>query len=252
MLSSSQLLGPPVPSPTYVKYYIYSLLVRHPLIINPPIYHPITGTQQRITKWRTYSGRELSEDLVCAIFVASNLSESITMIPPNNWNAGSTSVVYAEPNLGRGKDVEDKYFINIKLYYNGLKLGVRSEDENLIEVPREAVTHPDQYLHTSRRTESVELLIDPIDDILGNYLGLLRIVLMDKPHRYIRSLMPLDDIEPLYGNLRSLPWDKEDGIYMREADLMVRVTAHTNVGWRDRFLTNVREVSLNVDNMGGR
>lgn len=247
-MQSAPKIGPPVPSLTYVKYYIYALLVRHPLIISPPIYHPLTGEQVKITKWRLISGKELSDQLTCSVFNASNLGESFSMIPPNNWNAGSCSVSYENKEMGVGT-YEDVYYINIKLHMTGMKIGNRSTDPNLITIPKEAVTHPDQWLHTKRSTQEVELWIDPIDDILGDYLGLLRIVVTDLPHRYIQGPLILNSIEPLYGNLRSIPWDKEDGMIWREADMMLRVTTRTASGWRDRFNCAVRGINVTLTTM---
>lgn len=239
-------LTAPTPSLTYIKYYVYSLLVRHPLIINPPIYHPLTNEQVKISKWRMYSGKELSDKLTCSIFVASNLGNTSAMTPVHTNNVGSCSVVFRSSDLGREGTWEDTYFLNIKLHLTGLKIGNQSQESSLIDVPVEAVTHPDQWLHTSRRVEPVELWVDPIDDILGNYLSLFRIVLTDTPHRYIQGPVVIDSIEPVYGNLNNTPWDQGDGIYWREADIMLRVTTYTKAGWRDKFQVPVKEINVTL------
>lgn len=243
-------LTPPTPSLTYIKYYVYSILVRHPLIINPPVYHPVTGEQVKITKWRMYSGKELSDELTCSIFVASNLGDTSSMTPIHTNNVGSCSVVFKSTDLGRNGNWEDVYFINVKLHLTGLKIGNRSDNQDLIRVPTEAVTHPDNWLHTSRRTEAVELWVDPVDDILGYYLSLIRLVITDYPHRYVQGPVSIESIEPVYGNLNNTPWEKGDGIYWREADMMLRVTTRTASGWRDKFLTGVREINVTLKSGG--
>lgn len=247
----SPRIGPPIPSLTYIKYYIYSILVRHPLVIEPPIYHPITGERVKISKWRMYSGKELSNDLTCSIFVASNLGNTSSMTPIHTNNVGSCSVVFKSEDMGRRGNWEDTFFINVKLHLTGLKVGNRSEDPGLISVPNEAVIRPQDWLHTSRRAQDVELWVDPIDDILGNYLSLLRIVISDTPHSYVSSPMTINTIEPVYGNLSNTPWESGDGIFWREADMMLRVTTRTPAGWRDRFVGAVREINVNLNSDPG-
>lgn len=248
MISSDRYLTAPVPSMTYIKYFLYVHLINHPLIINPPIYHPITGKQIKVEEWHLSNGKRLDVGkLFCSIFPYGNAIEITAKVPPSPQNAASTSVAYKESSMGGSSDKEATYSFIVKYHYNESAIGQRHPNTALTMVPTEAVTHPDQLLHTSSLLKQANLFVDPGSDILGDYLELTRLAIEDRQAaRQILGPLVIDRFEVLYANLIPMPWEQEDGIYIHEGELFVRLTTHLSSGWRDKFLQRIKSITVSL------
>jgi hypothetical protein len=248
MLSPDRYVSGPVPSMTYIKYYIFTHLLNHPLMVNPPIYHPISGRQVKVEEWHLSNGKRLDTGkLVCSIFPYGNAIEISAKVPPTPQNAASTSVAYKETTLGNASDKEATYSFIVKFHYNEVSIGQRHPNTNIATAPVEAVIHPDQWLHTSSLLERANLFIDPSADLLGEYLELARLAIEDRQAaRQIIGPLVIDHLEVLYANLIPMPWEQEDGIYVHESELFVRLTTHLSQGWRDKFLHRIKSIGISI------
>jgi hypothetical protein len=215
-------LGPPAPSMTYIKWYIFLLLVRHPLLISPP------GGLEEISRWRMYNGVEDRTGLTCSVYCHANLNEKEALPRPDSQ---SISVSY-EPG-GQESD-EVTYSVAIKLHYKKSVIGNKETNRRLIEVPSEAALQPREWLHTSNGKREVELWTNPPMDLFGHYMGLIRLALLDPQSKSLVS-GPEFNIEVLYENHKDRPWESEANMLYQEAEMLVQVTTYISRGWRDRW-----------------
>lgn len=235
-------LGPPLPSLTSLTYGIYSHVSKHPLIVSPPIFHPLTGEKILINKYKLFNGIELEQGLTCSIF--PYYQDAAILPEPRTANA---STIYTPQQVGRGTYDLAIYHIAIRFHYGNNILGNKVEDEDLIYVPSESVTHPDQILLTSLVGRKVDLYINPGSDIIGNYLELLRLVIEDEEfNQELKSSLNIKSMELLYTNLRSTPWEKDKGIYFHSGEALIRFDAYVSRGWRDRFDVPISELRINA------
>lgn len=241
----SRRISGPVPSITYLKYSIYSLLVSHPLLIDPPIYDSVTGEQLRIEKWSMIPGRDYSGKRTLSIYPFSSLSEASTNTPPAPQSAISTTVKYNQTSVGSDGTDEGVYLLVVKLQMMSV-VNLAEIAPYKVTVPKESVLHPDDWLHTSPSQREVDLYIDPAGDAIGDYLELIRLALLDRTH--IQHL-GMNFLKPdvLYSNCWSMPWDKEDAAIYKEGEMLIRLTVPIAKGWRDKFVCPVREIQLRTD-----
>lgn len=233
-------IGSPLPSLTTLTYGVYSHIVRHPLIISPPIFHPLSGERIYISKYKLFNGVELDQGLSCSIFP---YYQAAAILPePRTANA---SALYSPEHMGKGIDLA-VYHIAVKFHYGNNILGNKLEEDELVYVPSESVTHPDQILLTSLVGKKVDLYINPGSDIIGNYLELLRLVIEDEEFNDIKDGLNIKSMELLYTNLRSTPWEKDKGIYFHEGEALIRFDAYVSRGWRDRFKVPISDLRLSV------
>jgi hypothetical protein len=236
------LISSPIPSLTSLSRLLYKYVSTHPLVINPPIFHPITKKRVLIDRYKLFNGVELQEGLTCSIY--PHYQDPPTPPDPSSKNV---SALYMPHNLGPDGNDHAVFHLCIKFHFASLILGNKSEDKNLITVPSEAVTHPSQILLTSRSTKELDLYINPGSDIIGDYLELIRLVIEDPIHRSIyQPLTEVDSIELIFVNLRALPWEKKREIYFHEGEALIRIDSYVSRGWRNRFLSQVKEINLDV------
>lgn len=225
MPSGGRYVGPPAPSMTYIKWYIFLLLVRHPLLISPP------GGLEKIARWRMYNGIELREGLTCSVYCHANLNEREALPRPDSQ---SISVYYVPDGVGREDTDEVTYSVAIKLHYKQLVLGNESSNRELLTVPVEAALHPNEWLHTSDAVREVELWTNPSMDLLGHYMGLIRLALLDPIAKGSVS-GPEFNIEVMYENHKDKPWEAETNMLYQESEMLVQITTYVSRGWRDRW-----------------
>lgn len=231
-------LSSPIPSLTSLVYILFRYISRHPLIISPPVFHPLTGERVLISRYRLFNGIELLPGLSCSIF--PHYQDGATPPEPNTTNV---SALYEPHDLGTDSYDRAVYHIVVKFFYSNMILGNKVEDPNLIEVPLESITYPDQILLTSNRTKTIELYINPGADILGNYLELLRLVIEDSTHK--QSYYPLIDIksfEMSFANLRSIPWEQKKEVYFHEGEALIRLDGFVARTWR--IPTSIQSINL--------
>ena len=233
-------LGPPLPSLTSLTYSLFSYISKHPLIISPPVFHPLQGNKVLIERYRLFNGIELDQGLACSIF--PYYQEATTLPEPRTVSA---SALYVPENVGNATHDRAVYHIAVRFHYGNNILGNKLEDEDLIYVPSESLTHPDQILLTSRTNRKVDLYINPGSDIIGNYLEVLRFVITDP--EYGREFMRSNNVksmEMLYSNIKSIAWEKDKGIYFHTGEALIRFDAYISRGWRDRFNVPITDVRL--------
>lgn len=228
-----RFVGPPTPSMTYIKWYVFLLLVRHPLLISPP------GGMERIQRWRMYNGIELRDGLTCSVYCHANLNEKEALPRPDSQ---SISVSYTPDGVGSAAPDEVTYSVAIKLHHKQMILnnevsysdrgGVSNRE--LLKVPVEVALHPREWLHTSNATHEVELWTNPSMDLFGHYMGLIRLALLDPIAKGSVS-GPEFNIEVLYENHKDRPWESETNIMYHEAEMLCQVTTYISRGWRDRW-----------------
>lgn len=220
-----RFVGPPIPSMTYIKWYIFLLLVRHPLLISPP------GGLEKIVRWRMYNGIELRDGLTCSVYCHANLNEKEALPRPDSQ---SISVFYNPEGVGSEDTDEVTYSIAIKLHNKQMILHNEAQGKELITIPMEAALHPREWLHTSDATNEIELWTNPTMDLFGHYMGLIRLALLD-PIAKASVSGPEFNIEILYENHKDRPWESETNIMHHEAEMLVQVTTYISRGWRDRW-----------------
>jgi hypothetical protein len=236
------LVSSPIPSITYLTKSLYKYIANHQLIINPPVFHPLTGERVYIDRYKLFNGIELQKGLTCSVF--PHYQDPPTPPDPSSKNV---SALYLPHNLGPDGNDHAVFHVCIKFHFTNVILGNKVEDPLLITVPLEAVTDPSQILLTSTATKQVELYINPGSDIIGNYLELIRLVIEDPIHRSIyQPLVEVDSIELLFTNLRAVPWEKKREIYFHEGEALIRIDSYVSRGWRNRFLNRVKEVNLHT------
>lgn len=236
------LVTSPVPSLSYLNKALYKYIANHPLIINPPVFHPLTQERVHIEKYKLFNGIELESGLICSIY--PHYQDPPGAPDPSSHNV---SALYTPHNLGPDGNDHAVYHFVVKFHYSNMILGNRVEDRDLIDVPLEAVTHPNQILLTSTARKDVELYINPGSDIIGNYLEILRLVIEDPLHRAAyQPMTEVDSIELLLINLRSVPWEKKREIYFHEGEALIRIDSFISRGWRNRFLHKIEDFNLNV------
>lgn len=235
-------LSSPLPSLTSLTYSLFSYISNHPLIISPPVFHPLEGTRVDIRRYRLFNGVELDQGLCCSIFPYHQ--ESATLPEPRTTSA---SALYFPENVGNGTHDKAVYHIAVRFHYSNNALGNQVDDETLIYVPSESVTHPDQILLTSRTSKKIDLFINPGLDIIGNYLELLRYVISDDEYsKDFRRQSGIKSMEMLYSNLRSIAWEKDKSIYFHTGEALLRIDAFLSRGWRDRFNVPIKEFNLEL------
>ena len=230
----------PIPSVPYVVRCVYQYLANHPLILNPPIYHPTTGEQEKIKRYRLYSGINIPSDgISVAVFP---YSRNGVPSPASN----SVSAVFDPYDLGeRGFD-KVTYFVVIAFYYNDVVLGNQSGNDELITVPESVEFGGPGNLRTSFSTKKVELEINPGMDIIGEYLALTRLVINDVQYRP-QFPIAVNSFEMLYENLKAQPWEQGRNVFFQEGFAMIRLDAHISRGWRDKFDYTVQDFNVNIN-----
>jgi hypothetical protein len=236
------LITSPVPSLSYLNKALFKYIANHPLIINPPVFHPITKERVEIERYKLFNGIELESGLACSIF--PHYQDPPTAPDPSSHNV---SALFSPHNLGPDGNDQAVYHFVIKFHYSNLILGNQVEGDDITLVNREAATHPNQILLTSFSKKNVELQINPGADIIGNYLEILRLVIEDPIHKAVyQPFIEVDSIELLLINLRSVPWEKKKEIYFHEGEALIRIDSYVSRGWRDKFLHKIKDINLHV------
>lgn len=232
------VVGPPVPSLTYITKAMLEFVSNHPLIVNTPVYNPETGQQVLIDRYKSFAGLSFDEGLTCSIFPYYPGSDTALSPPQGN----RVAAIYEPYNLGENEDFVI-YYLVINLQHNSLMVPV--DNGNVLTVPTESPIHPSQVSLTSNLTKNVPLIINPSVEILGDYLEILRLVVSDPVHK---RYMPIrvKSFEAIYGNLKPGRWETQKNVYFHEAELLVRLDGFIGRGWRDKFLLPVNEVNVSL------
>jgi len=235
-------VGPPVPSINYLVKFLLRKVSTHPLIINPPIRHPITNERVFIDRWRTYAGIELGEGITCAIFPHSSPTDGMALPKPAET---SNSVLFEESDIGNDYD-NAIYHIALKLYLNQYKLGNKEQDLNIITVPVDAAIHPSQQGFESDRTRQIDVEINPSLMVISDFLELVRLAIVDRSHPVNLPYIPRN-IQVLYFNLKEGPWERQRNIYFQEGEMLIRIDIKVSKGWRDKFNTAIQRLDITIN-----
>jgi len=179
-------------------------IASHPLIKEPVVYYPIVtqGAEPepvKIERYRTYDGIELIEPgLTLAVFPAyssktfntgfrSSLFNSVKLKPYTMGSKNTPGFLY-----------EVTYYIAVALYYsdvsinNSITVNYLKQDNRVVIYDKSQTFHPpdliDKYTDFLPEENTLEIEINPAEDILRDYMDVLRIVLDDIPRLYPFSL----------------------------------------------------------------
>jgi hypothetical protein len=232
-------IGPPVPSIPYLCRALVDYIANHPLIINPPVYHPETGEQVFIDRYKTFPGLYFDEGLLCSVFGYYS-SDGAPLAPGTN----RVSAMYEVYNIGQTRN-EDHVVYNIVIGLQHNSVMVPVDDGKTVSTWAEAPLDYSQVLLTSNARKEVPLIINPSVNILGEYLEILRLVVSDPVYK---RFMPIrcNSFEALYANLKAGRWEKDKNVYFHEAELLVRLDGYISRGWRDRFDVPVTNIEANL------
>ena len=235
-------VGPPLPSINYFTKFILRKVSTHPLIINPPIRHPMTNERVFIDRWRLYSGIEFGDGVTCAIFPHSTPTDGMALPKPGET---SNSVLFEESDLGSDYD-NAIYHIALKLHLNHYKLGNKESDLNLITVPADAAIHPSHQGFESNQTREIDIEINPALMLISDFLELMRLAILDRAHPVNLPLIPRN-IQVVYFNVKEGPWERQKNIYFQEGEMLIRIDIKVSKGWRDKFNTGIQRLDITIN-----
>jgi hypothetical protein len=225
----------------YLCQYIYRKISTHPLIINPPISHPLTGETIYLERYKLYNGIDLNEGLGCSIFPHSTPTDGLSLPRPTET---SSSVLFETKDINNKNDTAI-YHIGIKIHYSSSILGVEHPIEEFKTVPQEAVIDPSHELFTNNRDKTVRLDINVASYILSDYLEIMRLAILDQEQQVDMPFIPRN-LQVPYFNLKSGPWEKDRNVYYHEAEMLIRYDTVVSKGWRERFNIPTRNINLNI------
>lgn len=232
-------LTSPNTSITNVTKCIFKYIITHPLVINPPVYHPLTKEKVEIHNYRLYDGINFSKGLTCSIFPTAN-----------------KTITYEPYDLGQEGIDKVTYYISIKFYYNELSYKRKEVEEGITNTYKEAVINPEdplyanviekQILLTTQTEKNVNLEIDPGIEIIGNYIEIFRLILNDPIHKSIFP-MQVSSFESIEAVLDTGRWEEKEKIYFQEGTLHMRLDAYVSRGWRNRFVEPLKDLNIRIN-----
>lgn len=233
-----------VPSIPYLAQLLFKILSNHPLLNSSLITHPIKNTPIPIKTFRFMDGfpLEASEDsVVCAIF------PSFAKETPASPSSTAVSTLYKSYDLGTSGYEEVIYHFVIKFFYQEVVL-----PGTFIETDKEAITsssnhliNPSDFLLISQEEKEVQLSINPGLNIIGDYLELSRLALLDI-NALSETPLGIKSLEVIHQNYPSPKWDGDSNIFVHNGNLLLRVNAYSSRGWRDKFLVPMENFNLSL------
>ena len=208
----------PDPSLKTLTECTFKYIANHPLVINPPIYHPITEEQVLINNYRLWDGIVVTSGLVCSIY--ADFPREAAIFEP--YDLGSSGVDKAT------------FFIRVKYSYNQVVLGNIQDDENLIEVPAWSEYGLGEMLLTSNLKNSVTLEINPGIEIIQDYLQLTKYIIDDASHQKDFPI-PITSMQMISQSVKTRRWEENDTIFFQEGNALIRFEAYISRGWRDKL-----------------
>lgn len=235
-------VGPPIPSVNYLIRFILRKISTHPLIINPPIRHPLTKERVYINRYKLYSGLVVADGITCAIFPHSTPTDGLSLPTPSHT---STSTLFEPSDMGSDY-VNAIYHIALRLHSNEYKLGNKEIDKSVLTVPIDAVIHPSQSGFESYETREIDIEINPSLMVISDFLELIRLAILDRQHTINFPYTPRN-IQVLYFNIKEGPWEKQKNIYFQEGEMLIRIDINVSTGWRDKFNTSLSQIQVNLN-----
>lgn len=230
--------GPPIPSLPALCFTLLEYISNHPLIVKPPVFHPLSNEVVYIDRYRLYNGIELNPGLTCSIF--PHYLDSDTLPEPTSLNVSS---LYKPENIGPNSYDKAIYHIGVRFNYASSTIGNKVS----AYANKDSTTHPDQILLTELGTKEIDLYINVGTIIIGYYLEVLRLVIEDEAYKpSFQNLMRVGSLELLYTNLKSSPWEKDTNVYFQEGEALIRLDGFISRGWRDKFLQLVTDININT------
>jgi hypothetical protein len=239
------------PSSWYIVKYILRKISTHPLIVNPPIYHPISGDKIYIDKYRLYNGIFLESEKLClSIFPHSKPTDGRSLPQPNE---NSLSCYFDEEIILGDKEVKATYLIAIKLHYNTLKVfqpypissNLLPNQDNLTQVPLNLPTVKRERFIQEVGVRDIDLEINPALAILSDYSELVRLAILDKNYPADIGPKPGEFIIK-YFNIKDGPWEKDKDIYFQEAEMLLMVDMRKLRVWNNNLTSNIECFDINV------
>lgn len=233
-----------VPSIPYLSQLIFKILSSHPLLNSSLVTHPTKNKPVPIKTYRFMDGfpLEATEDtVVCAIF------PSFAKETPASPSSTSVSTLYKSYDLGMSGHEEVIYHFVVKFFYQEVVLpGTYIEsDKELITTSKDHLINQSDLLLISQEEKEVELSINPGLDIIGDYLELSRLALLD-----INALsdtpIGIKSLEVIHQNYPSPKWDGDSNIFVHNGNLLLRVTTYSSRGWRNKFLVPMENFNVSL------
>ena len=219
------------PTTRYLIYELLSHIKNHPLIKNPVVYTPSVEKEEQtlvhVDRYRSYDGHEYTEPgLTVSVFPAYSSHTFSSGFRSNLFN----SVKFTQSTLGSTQAYDSyqdcTYNIAVALQYQATAINETIKvrytpvtNKNPIEI--DSVQALLSEYDNSINSEMFEVEINYAEDILRDYLDVLRFVLIDFTPRNTLSVKSLE-IESY--DFPTTSWDKEsEQIYFHYAYLMVKV-----------------------------
>lgn len=244
-------------------------IATHPKIVKPEIFHPlnlINGRREevKIERWRSYGGAELEESqLTCAVYPMFGATNALDGAP--STRESTKSVTFDPYNLG-GRDPNEAtgmatYRLVVQLFYQEVAIGTKVRTHYRKIKPIDGVYSEPMYSmrphgfsqmqvpdSVNRGDDTTEVLntfslppyeyleegeisieINPAEQVLREYMDLLRLVLEDVPALlpyHIRSTFVKDIDYP------TSSWSKDnENVYFHTAYLTWELTAYPPLNW---------------------
>lgn len=243
-------------------------IASHPRIKKPEIYYPVADFGQppeevKIQRYRTYDGIELQEPgLTCAVYP---LYSSRTLKTAASSKGTNKSVWFEPYTLGSGTDASSNYIATysliVQLYYQDMSInqtmqlpfntlfsplglpvqhGYTSTADVAASGPLTSPPLNDNLNNNLRafsgayfQQDEITVEINPGEEIMREYLDLLRVVLDDMPT--LRPLAVRSSSVKLF-DFPTTSWNRENtDIYFHTAWLLWELSLFPPRSWRDIY-----------------
>lgn len=263
--------------PTYrqIIHYLLGAVATHPRIKEPGIYYPVQRGNQpleeiTIQRYRTYDGIELQEPgLTCDIYPYYSGRGYKTSIAART---GGKSAQFRPYTMGTGSGNSDEglYHIIVQLQYQDLAINEQTvltidelyhpegmtsthgENVSLREISEfeldTDLTKLNKSLDplVSLRENKITIEINPAEEILREYLDLLRLVLNDCT-KMLPFAIRSSQVKEFDFPTSSWSRNNED-VYFHFAWLLLEVCLYPPTTWRDIYFMPVTSATININN----
>ena len=222
-----------------IRNIINSIVIainEHPLIKNPPVYYPIPDDrgefeQIKVARYRTFDGMELTEPgLTVSVF--PNFTSDLI---PSGYSGQRTKPITFKPeflgNKGLGFSYETNFKIIVAAHYQDTALGQSKLVNYAVGKDYEVIGHDVFSKLEARRlagsgsvTNSLEVEINPGEEIIREYMFLLKYVLDDN-HKILPWSISSSQVEAI--DFPTTSWkDKSENIYFHYGYLVWTVSLY--------------------------
>lgn len=232
-----------VPSIPYLAQVLFKILSQHPLLNSSLVLHPVSNKTIPVSSYRFMDGfplEAIQDYVVCAIYP----SFAKDPVPPSSTSA---SALYKPYDLGTSGYEEVIYHFVVKFFYQEVVLpgSYKETDKELTTTFDNHLTSPADRLLISQEEKQLELSINPGLNIVGEYLELSRLALLDL-NALSNTPIGIKSLEVIHQNYPSPKWDGDSNIFVHSGNLLLRITSYTSRGWKDKFSVPVEDFNVSL------